>query len=635
MIIEDARILVKYSTISGDEPTIPESSDHTDGTWLPTDVYIGEFFLNTVDSLLWIRTDDGIVPIGSTSGTASFIGDYVKISGGTYSGPVFGPSFSSNELISITISTSYLTASTIWGTHYGDGSNLTGIVANWNGGTVLNTVTFSSDFYALGDTYLYGNIVGSGSVNFNSDIEVNGGVSASYFIGDGSGLTNLPVPEFTDVFTTGVTLSGTNLIFSRNNDSEYSVDIDPILATAGIAGSSWDDTTNTFTITTKDGTTYDTPINTVNGLSSTDDITAPNFYGVFNGTFSGDVYTNNVQQDGSNLIFFRTDGGSYSVNLSAIGATGPTGPAGGGVTGSGTALYVPRWETSTRLTNSTIQYDSSNRIGINSTPISNAAVRITSTYSINQSLSVSGANSNSYLTLGTNAATVNAYGHVTTIGQGFNSNLAFLANLGSGWSGQTISAGFAYLEGGFVNKQTNAYVLYGLMNGTSGAKWGFDLQLTGNNLSTNNYGGRLFVSGASSSNNGLNISVSGTNSIVNYGLDISVTANTTGQATAIRTTSGNILFNSSYGNYDFVVRGLTSSNHLIFGKASTNNVGIGTFLPNPVAKLDVESTTSGFLPPRMTTAQRDAISAVAGLVVYNTTTNKHQGFNGTTWNDFY
>jgi hypothetical protein len=41
---------------------------------------------------------------------------------------------------------------------------------------------------------------------------------------------------------------------------------------------------------------------------------------------------------------------------------------GGGVTGSGTALYVPIWETSTRLTNSTIQYDSSNRIGINSAP---------------------------------------------------------------------------------------------------------------------------------------------------------------------------------------------------------------------------------------------------------------------------
>jgi len=54
------------------------------------------------------------------------------------------------------------------------------------------------------------------------------------------------------------------------------------------------------------------------------------------------------------------------------------------------------------------------------------------------------------------------------------------------------------------------------------------------------------------------------------------------------------------------------------------------------AQLDVASTTKGFLPPRMTTTQRDAISSpAAGLIVYNTTTNKHQGYNGSTWNDFY
>ncbi len=41
------------------------------------------------------------------------------------------------------------------------------------------------------------------------------------------------------------------------------------------------------------------------------------------------------------------------------------------------------------------------------------------------------------------------------------------------------------------------------------------------------------------------------------------------------------------------------------------------------AQLDVVSTTKGFLPPRMTDAQRDAISTPAdGLMIYNTTTNK-------------
>ena len=54
--------------------------------------------------------------------------------------------------------------------------------------------------------------------------------------------------------------------------------------------------------------------------------------------------------------------------------------------------------------------------------------------------------------------------------------------------------------------------------------------------------------------------------------------------------------------------------------ASHAQVGIGTASPN--AALDVTSTTQGFLPPRMTTTQRNAISSPAvGLVIFNTTTN--------------
>lgn len=70
--------------------------------------------------------------------------------------------------------------------------------------------------------------------------------------------------------------------------------------------------------------------------------------------------------------------------------------------------------------------------------------------------------------------------------------------------------------------------------------------------------------------------------------------------------------------------------------ANSGNVGVGTATPNTSAKLDVTSTSQGFLPPRLTTTQRDAIvSPAAGLIIYNTTTNKHQGYNGTIWNDFY
>jgi hypothetical protein len=50
------------------------------------------------------------------------------------------------------------------------------------------------------------------------------------------------------------------------------------------------------------------------------------------------------------------------------------------------------------------------------------------------------------------------------------------------------------------------------------------------------------------------------------------------------------------------------------------------------SKLTIESTTQGFLPPRMTTTQRNAIaSPAAGLIVYDTTLNLPHFFNGTIW----
>jgi hypothetical protein len=58
----------------------------------------------------------------------------------------------------------------------------------------------------------------------------------------------------------------------------------------------------------------------------------------------------------------------------------------------------------------------------------------------------------------------------------------------------------------------------------------------------------------------------------------------------------------------------------------------------PVASaiLDIRSTTRGFLPPRMTTTQKNAIASPAtGLVLYDSTTNKLQCYNGSTWNDLF
>ena len=62
-------------------------------------------------------------------------------------------------------------------------------------------------------------------------------------------------------------------------------------------------------------------------------------------------------------------------------------------------------------------------------------------------------------------------------------------------------------------------------------------------------------------------------------------------------------------------------------------VGIGTITPNASSQLDVNSTNKGFLPPRMTSAERSAIvSPAAGLMVYQTDNNTgNYIYNGTSW----
>jgi hypothetical protein len=62
------------------------------------------------------------------------------------------------------------------------------------------------------------------------------------------------------------------------------------------------------------------------------------------------------------------------------------------------------------------------------------------------------------------------------------------------------------------------------------------------------------------------------------------------------------------------------------------SVGIGVSSINASAKLQVDSTTQGFLPPRVTTIQKNTVATpVAGLEVYDSTTNTPNYYNGTTW----
>jgi hypothetical protein len=92
-----------------------------------------------------------------------------------------------------------------------------------------------------------------------------------------------------------------------------------------------------------------------------------------------------------------------------------------------------------------------------------------------------------------------------------------------------------------------------------------------------------------------------------------------GALTGVNVAASNILYNAKFWNQ------------------SDGGTTIGAqAAPAASAILDIRSTTSGVLFPRMTTTQKNAIaSPAAGLVVYDSTTNKLCCYNGSTWNDLF
>jgi hypothetical protein len=126
-----------------------------------------------------------------------------------------------------------------------------------------------------------------------------------------------------------------------------------------------------------------------------------------------------------------------------------------------------------------------------------------------------------------------------------------------------------------------------------------------------------------------------------------------GESTFLSTTSSTPLSSNAAGSGTIAFELLSSNirRFRIFGTSTlatleasntggitTNaalNVG-GSAAAQASAILQADSTTRGFLPPRMTTTEKNAIaSPAAGLVVYDSTTNKLQCYNGSTWNDLF
>jgi hypothetical protein len=99
--------------------------------------------------------------------------------------------------------------------------------------------------------------------------------------------------------------------------------------------------------------------------------------------------------------------------------------------------------------------------------------------------------------------------------------------------------------------------------------------------------------------------------------------------------SGLIGATNNYGFFGGIAAGTNRWNIYMNGTANNYMAGvltIGTTSPNASAKVQIDTTTQGFLPPRMTTTQKNAIGTpAAGLVIFDTTLAKLCVYSGSAW----
>jgi len=98
------------------------------------------------------------------------------------------------------------------------------------------------------------------------------------------------------------------------------------------------------------------------------------------------------------------------------------------------------------------------------------------------------------------------------------------------------------------------------------------------------------------------------------------------------TTYGGFKIRDHANSMDVIVIEPNSAANAIYIK-NGGNVGMGTSTPHSSAKLEVNSTSKGFLPPRMTKSQRTSIgSLAAGLLVFQNDAPKGYYYcTGTNW----
>lgn len=130
---------------------------------------------------------------------------------------------------------------------------------------------------------------------------------------------------------------------------------------------------------------------------------------------------------------------------------------------------------------------------------------------------------------------------------------------------------------------------------------------------------------------------------------VRISSSASGSLGSLITSLGNAYFSNSTSigttvssaRLHVVGSGITTGTTLLLQNSGSTNtfavldngqIGVNTATPNTSSIFQIDSTTLGFLPPRMSTTQKTGIASPAqGLVVYDTTMQALSAYNGSNW----
>jgi hypothetical protein len=175
---------------------------------------------------------------------------------------------------------------------------------------------------------------------------------------------------------------------------------------------------------------------------------------------------------------------------------------------------------------------------------------------------------------------------------------------------------------------TNIYNTDGTLTGNRTVNMGTNiLQIDNGQLVVGNTMGSPYlmeVNGTGESKRGLTVESSGLVAVLGTdNSNVAIWGNSSGSIGLYGTTATGFGLNASASSTGWAAR--------MDGKTLVQEYG-GGGVQAASSLMEVQSTTRGFLVPRMTTTQRNAIASPAtGLEIYNTTTNRKEFYNGTYW----